>query len=102
MFSIWLISGVTTLTSSDRPTKIRVFPLRRDEQPPKLRSNFTYDIKMAIPEKFRPKEKIARRNFMHGYLGECALRELRYFDVGRSFAFDTLHNLYRGTFVSNL
>jgi len=55
---------------------------------------------MAIPESFRPKEKNARRDYMCGYMGECNLRELRYFDVGRCFAFDTLHNLYRGTFVS--
>lgn len=57
---------------------------------------------MAIPEQYRPTTKKARRDFMCGFLGECSLRELRYFDVGRSFAFDTLHNLYRGTFVSIL
>lgn len=57
---------------------------------------------MAIPEQYRPKAKKPRRDFMFGFLGECSLRELRYFDVGRSFVFDTLHNLYRGTFVSIL
>lgn len=57
---------------------------------------------MAIPERFRPKGKNDYRDFMNGYLGECYLRDLRHFDVGRCFVFDTLHNLYRGTFVSTL
>ncbi|CAF1976426.1 unnamed protein product [Rotaria magnacalcarata] len=92
------IMGITVPINNDSSKKIRVFPLRRNENHPKLRSNFTYDVKMAIPEHYRPKEKYTRRDFMHGYLGECSLRELRYFDVGRGFAFDTLHNLYRGTF----
>ncbi|CAF1217935.1 unnamed protein product [Adineta steineri] len=53
---------------------------------------------MAIPEGFQPKEKKARRDYMCEYMGEWGLRDLLYFDVGRCFAFDTLHNLYRGSF----
>ncbi|CAF3847057.1 unnamed protein product [Rotaria sp. Silwood1] len=97
-----LLRGITVPTKSGSRSKIRVFPIRRNDEAPKRRTNFTYDVKMAMPERFRPKEKEALRDFMHGYLGECHLRNLRYFDVGQSFAFDTLHNLYRGTFVRTL
>ena len=94
------ISGITVPIKENSLKRIRVFPIRQGDSHPKLRSNFTYDVKTAIPEKYRPTRKNARRDFMCGYLGECRLRQLRYFDVGRCFAFDTLHNLYRGTFVS--
>ncbi|CAF3359206.1 unnamed protein product, partial [Rotaria sp. Silwood2] len=93
-----LIKGITVPTKPESKKKIRVFSIRKNDDQPKLRNNFTYDVKMAIPESFRPKKKNARRDYMCGYMGECHLRDLRYFDVGRSFAFDTLHNLYRGTF----
>ena len=87
-------------TKSGSRSKIRVFPIRRNDAKPKARTNLTYDMKLAIPERFRPTRKEALRDFMYGHLGECHLRNLRYFDIGQSFAFDTLHNLYRGTFVS--
>ncbi|CAF4868677.1 unnamed protein product [Rotaria sp. Silwood1] len=93
-----LIKGITVPTKPESTKKVRVFPIRKNDDHPKLRNNFTYDVKMAIPESFRPKKKNALRDYMYGYMGECHLRDLRYFDVGRSFAFDTLHNLYRGTF----
>ncbi len=83
LFSFFL--GITVPINSDSRKKLRVFPIRKDDKQPKPRTNFTYDVKMAIPEKFRPQEKKARRDYMWGYLGEC-----------------TLHNLYRGTFVSML
>jgi hypothetical protein len=100
--SLCLLLGITVPVTPDSKTKIRVFPIRRDDHQPKLRTNFTYDIKMAIPERFKPTEKNDRRDYMNGYLGRCNLRDLRHFDVGRCFVFDTLHNLYRGTFVSAL
>ncbi len=34
--------------------------------------------------------------------GSCILKELSYFDVGRSFMADTLHNAYIGAFVRRL
>ena len=37
-----------------------------------------------------------------GYMGPCALRPLKYFDVGKSFLTDSLHNLYGGAMVSIL
>jgi hypothetical protein len=94
--------GITVPVKPGSTSKLRVFPLRKDDRQPKLRTNFTYDVKMAIPERFRPKGKNDYRDFMNGYLGECYLRNLRHFDVGQCFVFDTLHNLYRGTFVSTL
>lgn len=93
-------SGITVPVNPDSLNKIRVFPIRKEDEEAKIRTNFTYDLKMAIPENFRPKEKKKRRNFMLGYMGECYLRDLHYFDVGKSFLFDTLHNMYRGTLVS--
>ncbi|CAF4743652.1 unnamed protein product, partial [Rotaria sp. Silwood2] len=33
-----------------------------------------------------------------GHVGPCALRRLRFFDMGQSFLTDSLHNLYSGTF----
>ena len=92
--------GITVPTKSGSKSKIRFFPMQRNDEKPKSRNNFTYDLKMAIPERFRQTAKEALRDFIHGYLGECHLRNLHYFDIGVSFAFDTLHNLYRGTFVS--
>jgi hypothetical protein len=32
--------------------------------------------------------------------GFCRLRDLRNFDIGQSFANDSLHNVYHGAFVS--
>ena len=34
-----------------------------------------------------------------GIMGVCIFRELAYFDVGRSFIADSLHNIYIGSFV---
>jgi hypothetical protein len=100
ILSCSIFLGITVPTKPGSTNNIRVFPVRRTDAQPKCRNNFTYDVKIAIPERFRPTRKEALRDFMHGYLGECHLRDLRYFDVGQSFLFDTLHNLYRGTFVS--
>ena len=35
-----------------------------------------------------------------GIAGVCLFRELTYFDAGRSFMSDSLHNVYIGAFVS--
>lgn len=94
--------GITVSTKLDSKHKIRVFPIGRTDEQSKPRNNLNYDLKMAIPEQLRPTKKEAYRDYMHGYLGKCCLRDLQYFDVGQSFAFDTLHNLYRGTFVNKI
>ncbi len=35
-----------------------------------------------------------------GHKGFCRLRDLTNFDIGQSFANDSLHNVYHGVFVS--
>ena len=94
------LEEITVPINSKSLKHIRVFPISKSDDHPKLRSNFTYDVKMAISEKFRSREKASRSNFMCGYMDECGLGNLRYFDVNRCFAFNTLHNLYRETSVS--
>lgn len=40
------------------------------------------------------------KRLVTGANGQCLLRSLTRFDVGESFLFDSLHNLYLGLFVS--
>ena len=42
----------------------------------------------------------AHKKAVKGAKEPCVLRSLSRFDVGRSFVFDSLHNLYLGLFVS--
>lgn len=73
---------------------LRVFPLAtRPQEEAELRSNENYDKVMKLKNPTEDQRK--------GYLGECALRLLKYFDVGRSFLTDSLHNLYGGAMVSD-
>ncbi|CAF1462164.1 unnamed protein product [Rotaria sordida] len=82
---------------------IRCFPLDTTN-PPDLRSNKTYDQAMKILTK--NKQQRARRNSLtgadndaaKGHVGPCALRRLRFFEMGQSFLIDSLHNLYSGAF----
>ena len=62
---------ITVPINSKSLKHIRVFPISKSDDHPKLRSNFTYDVKMAISEKFRLREKASRSNFMCGYMDEC-------------------------------
>ncbi|CAF3279430.1 unnamed protein product [Rotaria sp. Silwood2] len=86
---------------------IRCFPLD-PINPPDLRSNHTYDAAMKVLEK--NKKQRTRRNSLtganndeaKGHVGPCALRRLRFFDMGQSFLTDSLHNLYSGTFLKLL
>lgn len=72
---------------------IRVFPLSTASISKVVhRSNENYDKVMKLRNPTVDQRK--------GYLGECALRSLTYFDVGRSFLTDSLHNLHGGTMVS--
>ena len=86
---------VPTRENSDHHVHIRVFPIfRNDRNKPKCRSNENYDKVMVL--------KNPNWNKRKGYLGKCALRSLKHFDVGKSFLSDTLHNIYGGTMVSIL
>ncbi|CAF1409413.1 unnamed protein product [Adineta steineri] len=55
---------ITVPVKPDCTKRIRVFSHR---------TNLIYDIKMAIPEGFQPKEKKACRDYICGYMGECGL-----------------------------
>ena len=44
----------------------------------------------------------AQKKTVKGAKGPCVLRSLSRFDVGRSFVFGSLHNLYLGLFVSEV
>lgn len=80
--------------------KIRVFPLLPLTQAqPRLRSNVTHDELIQRAEKKKIKDKTKLHEVMRGHAGPCALRSLKYFDVGHSFLSDSLHNVYHGVMV---
>lgn len=75
------------------------------------RSNERYDILIDIihlqkdlrdlwPRQRQSKEPPVDKRNEKGLMGICLLRELTYFDVGRSFMADSLHNIYIGAFVN--
>ena len=76
-----------------------------------VRSNEHYDILIDIfqiqedlrnlwPRHRQSKEPPVDKRNEKGVMGICLLRELTYFDVGRSFMADSLHNVYIGAFVN--
>lgn len=75
------------------------------------RSNERYDalfdllqlqkqLRSCLPVNQQRKAAITDKHTEKGILGECILRQLGHFDVGRSFMVDSLHNIYLGAFVS--
>lgn len=75
-----------------------------------MRSNERYDILIEIlelqqqlkdlwPRDRRSTEPPVDKRNEKGLIGNCVFRELKYFDVGRSFLADSLHNVYIGAFV---
>ena len=75
------------------------------------RSNERYDalfdllklqeqLRNCLPLNQQRKAAITDKSTEKGILGECILRQLGHFDVGRSFMVDSLHNIYLGAFVS--
>lgn len=74
------------------------------------RSNERYDILINLfelqkqlrslwPRKRQLMTELADPLNEKGIMGVCIFRELAYFDVGRSFMSDSLHNVYLGAFV---
>ena len=75
-----------------------------------VRSNERYDVLIDILELQQqlkdlwPRDRhsteppVDKRN-EKGLMGKCVFRDLKYFDVGRSFLADSLHNVYIGAFV---
>ncbi|CAF3599883.1 unnamed protein product [Rotaria socialis] len=83
------IPGITVPSRKGANHHIRVFPLSSESNDkPQCRSNKNYDTIMALKNPTEDERK--------GYLGQCALRFLKHFDVGQSFLSDSLHNLYGG------
>jgi hypothetical protein len=78
-----------------------------------LRSNQRYDILLDLKRRHQQEMESLRNQtkkqkkvlkeqhqlYEKGILGECALRSLKFFDVGMSFMGDSLHNVYAGAFV---
>ena len=58
------------------------------------------DLKNLWPRQRQSKEPPVDKRNEKGLMGICLLRELTYFDVGRSFMADSLHNVYIGAFVN--
>ena len=93
--------GETVPVENGSNHRIRVFPLLPVTQAqPRLRSNITHDELIARAEKTKIKDKQKLHAMMRGHAGPCALRPLKYFDVGHSFLSDSLHNIYHGVMVS--
>lgn len=92
--------GITVSIHEKSQKKIRVFPLLPvDQIQPRLRTNETYDELMKIDPKKRVTTKTELRDQMRGQIDVCILRDLTYFDVGKSFLSDSLHNIYHGVMV---
>jgi hypothetical protein len=101
MCSSFAFTGVTVCVRENSNKKIRVFPLLPRNMPqPRLRTNETYDACMGIALSERATNKLELRDQMRGQISECVFRDLTYFDVGKSFVSDSLHNIYHGVMVS--
>ena len=57
-------------------------------------------LRALAPRAQRKKIAIRDKKTEKGIIGECLFRQPAYFDVGRSFMADSLHNIYIGAFVS--
>ncbi|CAF2133026.1 unnamed protein product [Rotaria magnacalcarata] len=89
------IPGITVPSRKGANHHIRVFPLSSESNDkPQCRSNKNYDTIMALKNPTEDERK--------GYLGQCALRFLKHFDVGQSFLSDSLHNLYGGAMFGTI
>jgi hypothetical protein len=96
------------ISSTDKKTrkdthKIRVFPTIEDDKT-QLRSSARCQFVLNQLEKVQHRNhrmgNEEESNLRLGYLGNCVLTELSYFDHGSSFLMDTLHTIYHGAFVS--
>lgn len=108
---MYIYKGSSVATRNDG--SIVSFAMKENDPPPIERSNERHDY---YQEQFQRNEiELAKFSRSHGRLallqvhkkalkgskGPSILRSLSRFDVGRSFAFDSLHNLYLGLFVSS-
>ena len=106
--------------SDDSHQRIHCFPIEITTSQSHERSNERYDHLPSLKQRnddeldgirSSPLDRTSRRTLKekclenketeHGIAGACVLRQLKYFDVGFSFASDSLHDIYHGAFVSN-
>ena len=100
------------MVPTDGGGHVRSFSITPNDLPEiSIRSNERYDVLIDVFQLQKqlkdlwPKAKKSRKlpvdkDNEKGVVGVCILRELSYFDVGRSFMADSLHNVYIGAFVS--
>ncbi|CAF1674104.1 unnamed protein product, partial [Rotaria magnacalcarata] len=98
------------MVRTDKEGNVRSFAMTLDAvEETNLRSNMRFDVLLdlkllheQIQQSFpmRKRKSLVEQHRLEekGILGPCILRELSYFDVGRSFMADTLHNVYIGAF----
>ena len=102
------------MVRTEKEGNVRSFAMTLDAvEETYLRSNMRFDVLLdlkllheQIQQSFptRKRKSLMEQHKLEekGILGPCILRELSYFDVGRSFMADTLHNVYIGAFVCKL
>ena len=100
------------MVSTNKGGHVRSFSLDSQELSAVIcRSNERYDVLIDIfelqkqlknlwPRGLHSKDPPIDKQNEKGIMGVCLLRELIYFDVGRSFMTDSLHNVYIGALVS--
>jgi hypothetical protein len=114
MLIIVLFAGVMVETAKGH---VRSFAMNKlDFDQLTLRTNQRHDDLLVLKQhhqqqiltfRNQPKQnkKIMEEHFKtaeKGILVRCILRSLFVFDVGMSFMADSLHNVYRGAFVSRI
>lgn len=106
-----IINFIGVVVATENGGHVRSFSLRyQDFDSIHTRSNERYDalfdlfqlqkhLRSFLPHNKRHKSMIIDGKREKGIVGECIFRRLAYFDVGRSFMVDSLHNVYIGAFV---
>ncbi|CAF2786794.1 unnamed protein product [Rotaria sp. Silwood2] len=77
---------------------VRTF-IRQKSEIIHLRDNDLYDIHIKNLSDRHYSKAVPRENDLScGQMGSCSLRQLKYFQIGKSFCSDSLHNIYSGVF----
>ena len=102
------------MVRTENDGNVRSFAMTwNDYEETHLRSNMRFDALLdlkVLHEQIQQSFPARKRRLLieehkleeKGILGPCILRQLAYFDVGRSFMADSLHNVYIGAFVCRL
>jgi hypothetical protein len=92
---------VTTFAIKANKTLIKRSNERYDELLEQMTLNNEEIESLTARRAIRNAKKRHEENEM-GLKRSCILRELKHFDVGKSFVVDSLHNIYLGVFVSSI